>query len=53
MVVGAKVCELTNGFLWFVCGLYVGILTSPLSLSFSIPTTAFHIGCHDQAKFRG
>ena len=32
MVVGAKVCELTDGFLWFVCGLYVGILTSPLSL---------------------
>ena len=30
MVVGAKVCDLTNGFLWFVCGLYVGILTSPL-----------------------
>ena len=30
MVVGAKVCELTHGFLWFVCGLYVGILTSPL-----------------------
>ena len=30
MVVGAKVCELTDGFLWFVCGLYVGILTSPL-----------------------
>ena len=29
MVVGAKVCELTDGFLWFVCGLYVGILTSP------------------------
>ena len=23
MVVGAKVCELTDGFLWFVCGLYV------------------------------
>ena len=32
MVVGAKVCELTDGFLWFVCGLYVGILTSPLTL---------------------
>ena len=32
MVVGAKVCELTDGFLWFVCGLYVGILTSPLKL---------------------
>ena len=31
MVVGAKVCELTDGFLWFVCGLYMGILTSPLS----------------------
>ena len=31
MVVGAKVCELTDGFLWFVCGLYVGILISPLT----------------------
>ena len=31
MVVGAKVSELTDGFLWFVCGLYVGILTSPLT----------------------
>ena len=30
MVVGAKVCELTYGFLWFVCGLYVKILTSSL-----------------------
>ena len=30
MVVGAKVCELTDGFLWFLCGSYVGILTSPL-----------------------
>ena len=28
MLVGAKVCELTDGFLWFVCGLYVRILTS-------------------------
>ena len=33
MVVGAKVCEFTGGFLWFVYGLYVGILTSPLSIS--------------------
>ena len=32
MVVGAKVCELTDGFLWFVCGSYVGIFTSPLML---------------------
>ena len=31
-MVGAKVCELTDSFLWFVCGLYVGILTSPLSV---------------------
>ena len=30
MVVGAKVCELTDSFLRFVCGLYVGILTSSL-----------------------
>ena len=30
MVVGAKVCELTDGFLGFVCGLYVGISMSPL-----------------------
>ena len=30
MVVGVKVCEPPDGFLWFVCGLYVGILTSPL-----------------------
>ena len=29
-MVGAKLCELTDGFLWFVCGLYDGILTSPL-----------------------
>ena len=31
MVVGAKVCELTEDLLWFVCGLYVGTLTSPLT----------------------
>ena len=30
MVVGAKVCEPTEDLLWFVCGLYVGILMSPL-----------------------
>ena len=43
MVVGAKVCELTDGFLWFVCGLYVGILTSPLTNS-GIGWS--HIGIH-------
>ena len=32
MLVGAKVCDLTEDLLWFVCGLYVGILTSPLTL---------------------
>ena len=31
MVVGAKVCELTDDFLWFVCGLCVIILTSTLT----------------------
>ena len=30
MVVGVKVCELTDGLLWFVSGLYVGILTFPI-----------------------
>ena len=30
MLVGAKVCDLTEDLLWFVCGLYVGILTSSL-----------------------
>ena len=30
MVVWAKVCDLTEDLLWFVCGLYVGILMSPL-----------------------
>ena len=30
MVVGAKVCDLTEDLLWFVCGLFVGILMSPL-----------------------
>ena len=28
MLVGAKVCDLTEDLLWFVCGLYVGILSS-------------------------
>ena len=30
MLVGAKLCDLTEDILWFVCGLYVGILTSSL-----------------------
>ena len=42
MVVGVKLCELTDGFLWFVCGLYVGILTSPLIfVIFSYPPDLF------------
>ena len=36
MVVGAKVCDLTDDLLWFVCGLYVGILTSSLPLAKSL-----------------
>ena len=35
MVVGAKVWELTEDLLWFVCGLYVGILMSSLTDSFN------------------
>ena len=35
MVVGAKVCDLTDGFLWFVCLLYVRILTSSLTIHFN------------------
>ena len=31
MLVGAKVCDLTEDLLWFACGLYVGILASPLT----------------------
>ena len=38
MLVGAKVCDLTEDLLWFVCGLYVGILTSSLTM-----TTNFNI----------
>ena len=30
MLVGAKVCDLTDDLLWFVCGLYVRILMSSL-----------------------
>ena len=45
MVVGAKVCELTDGLLWFVCGLYVGILTSPLETGngFFLPYSYLHL----------
>ena len=31
-MVWAKVCDLTEDLLWFVCGLYVGILTTSLTL---------------------
>ena len=40
MVVGAKVCDLTEDLLWFVCGLYVGILTSPLRYNTKIDKTS-------------
>ena len=45
MVVGAKVCELTDGFLWFVCGLYVGILTSTLRGDVKIQVAATATVC--------
>ena len=62
MVVGVKVCELTDGFLWFVCGLYVGILTSPLKLHVKLaflhlpPCVEPHLvrdqrGCGPRAQF--
>ena len=33
MLVGAKVCDLTDDLLWFVCGLYVRILMSSLKMT--------------------
>ena len=41
-MVGAKVRELTDGFLWFVCGLYVVILMSPLNMCLC-PTLMFYL----------
>ena len=46
MVVGAKVCELTDGFLWFVCSLYVGILTSLLMHIFFSTNYNYSNICH-------
>ena len=40
MLVGAKVCDLTEKLLWSVCGLYVGILTSPLNEINDMPLDA-------------
>ena len=42
MVVGAKVCDLTEDLLWFVCCLYVGILTSSptTSAALSYPSSS-------------
>ena len=34
MLVGAKLYDLTEDLLWFVCGLYVGILTVPQYMFF-------------------
>ena len=41
MLVGAKVCDLTEDLLWFVCGLYVGILMSPLILTIYCATSRY------------
>ena len=43
MLVGAKVCDLTEDLLWFVCGLYVGILKSPLKRCITCINT---VHCH-------
>ena len=46
MVVGAKVCDLTEDLLWFVCGLYVGILMCPLNqLILCLPFQGSHRFC--------
>ena len=45
MLVGAKVCDLTEDLLWFVCGLYVSIMTSSLIVIFDKSATmvgSFH-----------
>ena len=49
MVVGAKVCDLTEDLLWFVCGLYMGILTSSLR---GVPAmrSNLSIGCFQLIK---
>ena len=43
MLVGAKVCDLTEDLLWFVCGLYVGILTSSLDIVSSQQLLSFYL----------
>ena len=49
MEVGAKVCDLTEDLLWFVCGLYVGILMSSLICSNDkFSTKRAHSGCTPQ-----
>ena len=56
MVVGAKVCDLTDGFLWFVCGLYVGILTSPLNTGHDQGSAAYFlqlVTTHNISHFLG
>ena len=42
MLVGAKVCDLTEDLLWFVCGLYMGILTSSITFLPDLHAETFH-----------
>ena len=53
MVVGAKVYDLTEDLLWFVCGLYVGILTSPLTIETHIPIIFLKNGHKSENKSSG
>ena len=48
MVVGAKVCDLTEDLLWFACGLYVGILTSSLMKKHD----SFHLSENNVLQFQ-
>ena len=53
MVVGAKVRKLTEGLLWFVCGLYVGILTSSLTYTvIPLPYRGRFLGLRAQREIK-
>ena len=47
MVVGAKVCDLTDGVLWFVCGnFYFSPYSSFQNIAIFCVNLTFVMGCH-------
>ena len=48
MVVGAKVCDLTEDLLWFVCDLYVGILMSSLNGVYTASLLLPHLNIYNR-----